>query len=95
MLATEPDLAAHVAAAVRVGGRRWNLRLDSNVDIALPEDDPTAGWRRLAQLERSDGILEREIQAVDLRLPDRLVLRTATETQKPKSKKRRQPGKAT
>ena len=74
MLATEPHLAAHVAAAVRVGGRRWNLRLDNNVDIALPEDDPTAGWRRLAQLERSDGILEREIQAVDLRLPDRLVV---------------------
>jgi len=95
MLATEPDLAAHVAAAVRVGGRRWNLQLDSNVEIALPEDDPTAGWRRLAQLERSDGILEREIQAVDLRLPDRLVVRTATEPQKPKSKKARQPGKAT
>jgi len=95
MLATEPDLAAHVAAAVRVGGRRWNLRLDSNVDIALPEDDPTAGWRRLAQLERSDGILEREIEEVDLRLPDRLVVRTATEPAKPKGKKPKQPGKAT
>jgi cell division protein FtsQ len=95
MLATEPHLAAHVAAAVRVGGRRWNLRLDNNVDIALPEDDPTGGWRRLAQLERSDGILEREIQAVDLRLPDRLVVRTAPETQKLKGKKSRQPGKTT
>lgn len=95
MLATEPDLAAHVAAAVRVGGRRWNLRLDNNVDIALPEDDPAAGWRRLALLERSDGILEREIQEVDLRLPDRLVVRTATEPPKPKAKKGRQSGKAT
>jgi cell division protein FtsQ len=81
--------------AVRVGSRRWNLRLDNNVDIALPEDDPTAGWRRLAQLERSDGILEREIQEVDLRLPDRLIVRTATEPAKPKGKKGRQPGKAT
>jgi len=94
MLQTEPALAAHVAAAVRVGGRRWNLRLDNNVDIALPEDDPAAGWRRLAQLERSDGILEREIQEVDLRLPDRLVVRTAAEPPKPKGKKGRQ-GKAT
>jgi cell division protein FtsQ len=94
MLATEPALAAHVAAAVRVGGRRWNLHLDSNVDIALPEDDAAAAWRRLAQLERSDGILEREIQEVDLRLPDRLVVRTATEPPKPKGKKGRQ-GKAT
>jgi cell division protein FtsQ len=94
MLQTEPGLAAHVAAAVRVGGRRWNLHLDNNIDIALPEDDPAAGWRRLAQLERRDGILEREIQEVDLRLPDRLVVRTATEPPKPKGKKGRQ-GKAT
>jgi cell division protein FtsQ len=94
MLATEPALAAHVTAAVRVGGRRWNLHLDNNVDIALPEDDPAAGWRRLAQLERRDGILEREIQEVDLRLPDRLVVRTAAEPAKPKGKKARQ-GKAT
>jgi cell division protein FtsQ len=94
MLATEPALAAHVAAAVRVGGRRWDLHLDNNVDVALPEDDAAAAWRRLAQLERSDGILEREIQEVDLRLPDRLVVRTAAEPPKPKGKKGRQ-GKAT
>lgn len=94
MLATEPALAAHVAAAVRMGGRRWNLHLDNNVDIALPEDDAAAAWRRLAQLERTDGILEREIEEVDLRLPDRLVVRTATEPPKPKGKKGRQ-GKAT
>jgi len=94
VLATEPALAAHVAAAVRMGGRRWNLHLDNNVDIALPEDDAAAAWRRLAQLERSDGILEREIQEVDLRLPDRLVVRTVTEPPKPKGKKSRQ-GKAT
>ena len=94
MLASEPALAAHVAAAVRVGGRRWNLHLDNNVDIALPEDDAAAAWRRLAQLERSEGILEREIQEVDLRLPDRMVVRTATEPPKPKGKKGRQ-GKAT
>ena len=93
MLGTEPDLAGHVAAAVRVGGRRWNLRLDNGIDIALPEDDAAAAWRRLAQLERSDGILERNIQMVDLRLPDRLVLRTVPEPHKTPPRKGRQPGK--
>ncbi len=95
MLASEPDLAPHVAAAVRVGGRRWNLRLDSGIDIALPEEDPAAAWRRLAQLERSDAILERDIQMVDLRLPDRLVVRPAPEPPKSPPKKSRQPGKTT
>jgi len=96
MLAGEADLVSRVAAAVRVGGRRWNLRLDSGIDIALPEEDASNAWHRLAELERSEGILERDIQMVDLRLPDRLVVR-ATPTEQPKSpgKKARQPGKAT
>src|SRR6185312_3502645 len=59
MLASEPELAAHVAAAVRVGGRRWTLHLDDGVDVALPEEGADAAWHRLAALERSDGILER------------------------------------
>jgi cell division protein FtsQ len=93
MLTGEPDLAKRVAAAVRVGGRRWTLRLDNAVDVALPEIDPESAWHRLAQLERSDGLLERAIQAVDLRLPDRLVVRTAGEPPKPSTKKSHQPGK--
>lgn len=96
MLAGEADLASRVAAAVRVGGRRWNLRLDSGIDIALPEEDASSAWHRLAELERSEGILERDIQMVDLRLPDRLVVRaTPAEPPKGPAKKTRQPGKAT
>jgi cell division protein FtsQ len=94
MLQSENTLTSHVAAAVRVGGRRWNLRFDSGTDVALPEDDPAGAWRRLAALEESDGILERQVEMIDLRLPDRLVLRTP-EAPKPAAKKPRQPGKAT
>jgi len=94
MLQSEKSLARHVAAAVRVGGRRWNLRFDSGIDVALPEEDAAGAWRRLAALEQSDGILERNVEMIDLRLPDRLVLRTP-EPQKPAGKRSRQPGKAT
>lgn len=79
MLATEPALYPHVAAAVRVGDRRWNLRLDSGIDVALPEEDPASAWHRLAALDRKDQLLERQIVAVDLRLPDRLVVRLPAE----------------
>ena len=96
MLATEPELAPHVTAAVRIGGRRWNLRLDNNIDVALPEENPLGAWHRLAELEHSDAILERDIEMVDLRLPDRLVVRTPhTDAPKPPPKKNRIPGKAT
>ncbi len=95
LLSTEPALLKRVSAAVRVGGRRWNIRLDKAIDVALPERDAASAWRRLAQLERSAGILERDILMVDLRLPDRLVVRTAAEPPKPPSKKSRQARKAT
>ena len=75
MLATEPSLRSRVSAAVRVGGRRWNLKLDNGIDVALPEDNVGAAWHQLAQLDRTDGLLKRDILRVDLRLPDRLVLR--------------------
>jgi cell division protein FtsQ len=96
MLATEPALFPHVAAAVRVGGRRWNIRLDSGIDVALPEQDAESAWHRLAALDRSESLLGRNILAVDLRLPDRLVLRLPPEPPKtPPAKKGKPAGKST
>jgi len=82
LLASEPDLAARVTAAVHVGGRRWNLRLDNSIDVLLPADDPAAAWADLARLQRNNAILQRDVQAIDMRLPDRLVVRVAPEPPK-------------
>ena len=77
VLATRPELKALVKAAVRVGGRRWNLRLKNDVDVRLPEENPTAAWHRLAEYEKTHQVLERDVQILDLRLPDRLIVRKA------------------
>jgi cell division protein FtsQ len=97
MLATEPDLASRVTAAVRVGDRRWNLRIDNAIDVLLPADGPAAAWAQLARLERSNAILKRDVQTVDVRLPDRLVLRANPEAPKevPSPKKGRSSAKNT
>jgi cell division protein FtsQ len=89
ILATEPDLAARVSAAIRVGDRRWNLRIDNAIDVLLPADSPASAWTELANLERSSAILKRDVQVVDVRLPDRLVVRVNPELSKeaPTSKK--------
>jgi len=78
MLAREPELAARVTAAVRVDDRRWNLRIDNAIDVLLPETNPAEAWARLAAQERANSLLQRDIQSVDMRLPDRLVLRPAS-----------------
>ena len=77
VLASEPGLSQRVAAAVRVGGRRWNLRFDNGIDVEMPERDLAGAWRRLAEFERAYQLLARDITAIDLRLPDRLVVRPA------------------
>jgi len=97
MLASEPDLASRVTAAVRVGDRRWNLRIDNAIEVLLPADAPASAWAQLARLERSSAILKRDVQTVDVRLPDRLVLRVNPEVSKeaPTSKKGRPSAKNT
>lgn len=93
-LAAEPELAGRVKAAVRVGGRRWNVRIDDiagGIDVRLPEAQTAAAWTRLARLDREYQLLERKLLMIDLRLPDRLVVSqpegAATDSQPGKKRK--------
>lgn len=97
MLASDPDLASRVTAAIRVGDRRWNLRIDNAIDVLLPADDTASAWSRLARLERSSAILKREVLTIDLRLLDRLVVRVSPDPPKEPaiSKRGRPPAKST
>jgi cell division protein FtsQ len=90
ILATEPTLARRVNAASWIGGRRWNLRMDNGVDVQLPEKGAAAAWAQLAKLERTNSLLDRNVEVVDLRLPDRLVVRTVPEPPKETPKKGKQ-----
>jgi cell division protein FtsQ len=95
MLASQPDLAGRVVAAVLVGGRRWNLQLDNGIGVQLPEDGSEAAWARLAELEHTSRLLARDVQVVDMRLPDRLVVRINPEPPKEPAKKGRPAAKNT
>ncbi len=73
-----PELSERVRAAVRVGNRRWNLYFDAyenGIAVRLPEDDLRGALDRLAGLERDHKILERDLDFIDLRLQDRLIVR--------------------
>lgn len=77
LLASEPELARRVRAAVRIGDRRWDIHMDEKLHIMLPEDDPAAAWHRLAELARTGEVLARNYSIIDLRLKDRVVVRKA------------------
>ncbi|TVR98743.1 MAG: FtsQ-type POTRA domain-containing protein [Rhodospirillales bacterium] len=77
LLDTQPGLRDRVTAAIRVGGRRWNLRLDGRLEVRLPEVDPERAWLRFAEFEREHRILERDVVLFDLRFPDQVIVRRA------------------
>ncbi len=80
ILAQTPDLRPHVTAAVLVGKRRWNIRMDNDVDVKLPEDGAAEAWKRFADLNQQNDLLSKDITAVDMRQPDRVVVRQAHPT---------------
>jgi cell division protein FtsQ len=70
-----PDLEARMSAAVRVGGRRWNLRLDNGIDVKLPDQGEREALALLSGIEKRHRLLSRDAAEIDLRVPERLVLK--------------------
>lgn len=75
LLETQPELKSHVKAAVRVGGRRWDLSLNGGVAVRLPADNAPGALARLAAFEEDSGVLGRDVRVLDLRVPDRVIVR--------------------
>ena len=63
-------ISARLKGMQRVSDRRWNLILDGNVVVQLPEE----GWQKeldvLEHLIVDEGVLERDVTEIDLREKD-------------------------
>ncbi|MEY2955993.1 MAG: cell division septal protein FtsQ [Pseudomonadota bacterium] len=77
LLAAARPIGPRIRGLVRVGERRWNLVLDRDQTILLPAHDPLRALDHALALHRAQGLLERDIVAVDLRLPARITVRLA------------------
>ncbi|MBB2179940.1 FtsQ-type POTRA domain-containing protein [Gluconacetobacter tumulicola] len=73
-LTGQPVVRDHVAAAVRVGLRRWNLVLRDGTTVLLPEGEEIPALKRLTDLQAAMKLLDRPVISIDLRLPDRMVV---------------------
>ncbi len=82
LLGAWPAIGRDVVAAVFVGERRWDLRLLTGETLSLPEGPEAArALARLAALERETPVRGRGFLRLDLRVPDRLVIRLSPEQQ--------------
>ena len=70
LLDQQRAVRARLQAVERISERRWDLILDRGIRVRLPE----LGWEeQLAELERlivDRGVLERDLEIIDLRFPD-------------------------
>ncbi len=82
LLARYPQVNSVTKAAILVGERRWNLRLKDGLDIRLPEQDVGNALAALSRLDKEDKLFSRDIVAVDMRLPDRLVVQLSDDAAK-------------
>jgi cell division protein FtsQ len=64
-----------VRGLVRVGERRWDLVLDRNQVIRLPEEGALAALGRVMAMNAAEELLARDVAVVDLRDPRRPMLR--------------------
>ncbi|KAB0267022.1 cell division protein FtsQ/DivIB [Microvirga brassicacearum] len=79
LLEAAGPLKSRIRAGTLVSGRRWNLKMDNGMDVRLPERGAADAVSRLVKLEREQKILEKDVLAVDLRMPDRVVVRLTEE----------------
>jgi len=77
VLAAAPALQPQIASAHRIGERRWNIVFKTGQILALPqgEDEAAEAFIDFARMDGLYRLLGGKATVIDLRVPDRYVLR--------------------
>ena len=68
---TATPINARLRGLVRMGARRWDVVLDRDQRIMLPETQPVQALERVIALENAQEVLSRDVARVDMRLAQR------------------------
>ena len=75
LIAAAGPLTPRIRGLVRMGERRWDIVLDRDQRILLPEQNPVQALERLLALDHAQDLMNRDILTVDLRSDHRPTLR--------------------
>ncbi len=73
IFAIDPKLSSEVYSATWLGGRRWDIRLNSGLLIKLPERNIGDAWNKLIKIYNMQGSLL-ELKVIDLRVEGNIYL---------------------
>lgn len=74
-LGRHDDLEYMTYALVRVGGRRWNMRLRNGVEVRLPATGFEGAIDAIALMQAAHRALDQPIEYIDLRDPERMIVK--------------------
>lgn len=74
-----PALRSRVRASMLHSQRRWDILLDNAITVKLPEEGVRDALVQLLVFDEEKSILSKDLVSVDMRLPDRLVMRLSDE----------------
>jgi len=72
IFAINPKLSEKIYSATWVGDRRWNIRLDNDLLVKLPEDDIYNAWQQLIRIYDQGKI--NDFRVIDLRINDKIYI---------------------
>lgn len=77
IMAKVPTLKPQLASATWIGDRRWDVAFQSGETVALPEGERAAidALVKFAKMDRTSGLLGRDIKRFDLRVPGKMIVR--------------------
>jgi len=67
LLAKKPELASKVIYAVRYGQRRWDLNLQENINVKLPQENLEPAYDYLIKLFDTGKLFGNSLKTIDLR----------------------------
>ena len=75
ILAVAAPLQARLRGVARIGDRRWDIVLDRDQRIMLPEERPVQALQRVLALNTARDLLGRDVTVVDMRVAHRPTIR--------------------
>lgn len=75
LLSAAHPIRERVRGLLRVSKRRWDVVLDRDQRIQLPEDDPMTALQKVIALDTAQDLLARDISVIDFRNSNRPVIR--------------------
>lgn len=62
-----PSLAAKIKHAVRYGQRRWDLSIEENINVKMPQHNFQEAYNYLIKMYESGNLFSKDIKSIDLR----------------------------